>query len=164
MYRTRQTKDVVSFKMLKVSKDEDTTRETGPRHCVCGLWPTTISSTGHWHKYIKHLLKLFKKSSFWYWFLEKKEGVGGRTERETSMWERNSHWLPPICAPTRDRTHKLGMCPDWGSKLQPFRVQEVAPNKWATWPGLKLFFFFFKHQEVVIKFWYFLPIPSSALS
>ena len=45
---------------------------------------------------------------------EKKE------KKKTSVWERNIDWLPPICAPTWDQTHNLGMCPDWGSnRLQP---------------------------------------------
>ena len=38
-----------------------------------------------------------------YWFLK----------RET----RNFNWLPPVCAPTWDWTHNLGMCPDQGSNL-----------------------------------------------
>ena len=34
-------------------------------------------------------------------------------ERDTSMWERNINWLPPVHAPTMDQTHNRGMCPDW---------------------------------------------------
>ena len=30
-------------------------------------------------------------------------------DRETMMWERNIHLLPPICFPTWGRTHNLGM-------------------------------------------------------
>ena len=36
-------------------------------------------------------------------------------ENETSVWERNIDWLPPKGAPTRNQTHNLGMCHEWGS-------------------------------------------------
>ena len=66
--------------------------------------------------------------------LEREEGEGGEKERERererkkSMGERNVDQLPPVCTLTRDRTHNLGMCPDQGSNLQPFGVQNDAPN------------------------------------
>ena len=46
----------------------------------------------------------------------------GEKGREISMSERNINWLPPVCTPTGDQTHNLGMCPDWGLNLQPFGV------------------------------------------
>ena len=55
-------------------------------------------------------------------------------ERETSMWERNINWLPPVYTLTRDRTHNLGVCPDQELNPQPFGVWEDAPTNWATWP------------------------------
>ena len=48
--------------------------------------------------------------------------------------ERNINQLPPYCAPTRDQTYSLGMCPDWNLNLQPFGVWDDAPTIWAIWP------------------------------
>ena len=57
-------------------------------------------------------------------------------EREIDVGEK--HWsLPTICAPTRDQTINLGMCPDQGSNPQYFGVWDDAPNNWDTWPGPK---------------------------
>ena len=64
-----------------------------------------------------------------HWFLERK-GVGGR-ERERER-ERNIDWLSPICTPTRDWTHNLGMCPDWESNPQPLSAQDSDPTNWAV--------------------------------
>ena len=49
--------------------------------------------------------------------------------------ERNIDQLPPVCTPTGDWTCNPGVCPDWGSSLQPFGAQGDAPPSWATWPG-----------------------------
>ena len=46
----------------------------------------------------------------------KREQGGGR---ETVVWERNTDWLPPVHALTRDQTHHLGMCSDGEPILQP---------------------------------------------
>lgn len=51
--------------------------------------------------------------------------------------ERKKHQL---VAPTRDQTHKLGVCPDWGVNPQPFAVQYDTPNNQATVPVLKYLF------------------------
>ena len=59
-------------------------------------------------------------------------------ETETSVWERNIHGLPPVHAPTGDRTCNLDICPDWESKLQPFGVWDNSPKNWA-WPRLAKF-------------------------
>ena len=32
------------------------------------------------------------------------------------------------CLPTRDRTHSLGMCPDWGLNLQPLGIGDDVPT------------------------------------
>ena len=37
--------------------------------------------------------------------------------RQRDINVRNIDQLPLICAPTRDGTHNLGMCPDCGSNL-----------------------------------------------
>ena len=37
-------------------------------------------------------------------------------------------WLLPVCSPTGDRTHNLGMGLDWESNLQPFVVWGNAPT------------------------------------
>ena len=57
--------------------------------------------------------------------LGREEGKDG--ERETWI-----NLLPPVPAPTWDRTHNLGVYPDGGWNLQPFGVQERRPNKRAT--------------------------------
>lgn len=65
------------------------------------------------------MLRFFKSSRricfYWFFrgFLEKGRewGRGGRQKkRETSMWERNIHPLPPVHTPNEDWTHHLGMC------------------------------------------------------
>ena len=48
------------------------------------------------------------------------------------MGDRNIYWLPPVCAPTRDRTHNLGMCPDGELKPQHFHILDDAPTNRAT--------------------------------
>ena len=55
--------------------------------------------------------------------------------------ERDIDQFFPLHALTRDRTHNLGMCPEWGSNPQLFGVQDNAPTNWATWPGLWQVFF-----------------------
>ena len=42
--------------------------------------------------------------------------------------DRNIDGLPPICGLTRDRTHSLGVCPDWGVNLKLFGAQDDAPT------------------------------------
>ena len=44
------------------------------------------------------------------------------------MREGNIYLLPPVCAPTGDQTHSLGMCPDQELNLQTFSVQDNTPN------------------------------------
>ena len=56
--------------------------------------------------------------------LEREEEGGGEREKYQPA--------TPICAQTRDRTHNLGMCPDWDSNLQPFGLQDDAPTNKAT--------------------------------
>ena len=65
---------------------------------------------------------------------------GRQREGETSMGERNMDRLPPLHAPTRDRTHSLRTCPDRKAKLKPLGVGDVTPINWATQPGLILVF------------------------
>ena len=48
--------------------------------------------------------------------LQREEAIERKTE--TSLWERNIDQLPPVCTPTGDQTHNLGMCPDQGSDPQ----------------------------------------------
>ena len=62
-------------------------------------------------------------------FFREKGSVGVGEERETLIQ------LPPICTPTGDQTHNLGMCPDQELKLQPFGVWDNAPTNRATRPG-----------------------------
>ena len=61
-------------------------------------------------------------------------------KRETSTWERNINWLPPVRNLTRDWTFNLGMCPGWESNLQPFSVENDA----LTEPPGQGFFFILK--------------------
>ena len=42
--------------------------------------------------------------------------------------ERNINQLPPICTLIRNQTCNLGMCPDWGSSMQPFGPWDDAPT------------------------------------
>ena len=58
-----------------------------------------------------------------------------RWERETSVWERHIHQLPPVRSLTRDQTHNLAVCPDQELNLHPFGVQDDAPTNWAPQPG-----------------------------
>ena len=53
---------------------------------------------------------------------ERKVG-DGRKERETDRhrFESNINWLPHT-RPNGDRTHSLGMCPDWGLNPQAFSL------------------------------------------
>ena len=55
-------------------------------------------------------------------FREKK----GERHTETSMWERNIDWLPPIHVPTGDWTGdqkcNLGICPEQESNPKPFGI------------------------------------------
>ena len=51
-----------------------------------------------------------------------------REERYMDVRERNIDCLPSIRAPTRDRTHNLGMCPDWGWNPQTFGAQDNTPT------------------------------------
>ena len=62
----------------------------------------------------------------------------GRWEGETRKWERNISRFPPVCSPTRDRIHNLGMYPDQESNLQRFSAQDNIPISWTTWPVLCL--------------------------
>ena len=39
---------------------------------------------------------------------------GKERERERNIDEREKHqWFPLACALTQDRTHNLGLCPEW---------------------------------------------------
>ena len=77
---------------------------------------------------------------------------GRERERETSLWERNIDWLPPVPALIGDWTHNLGTCPDWESSPQPFGVRDDAPANWTTQAGLECEFIeaFF---DAVFLFW-----------
>ena len=63
-------------------------------------------------------------------FIDFRERVSGekrekhRWERETSVWERHIHQLPPVRSLTRDQTHNLAVCPDQELNLHPFGVQD----------------------------------------
>ena len=91
--------------------------------------------------YIKKDFSFFKKiltQGYVYRFLRERKG-----ERGKKHWcERGIDSLPPWCAPTRDGTCNLGMCPDWESNLQTFGAWDDAPVNWATLPGAKVFLFF----------------------
>ena len=49
---------------------------------------------------------------------------GRRTEKETSMWTKNTNQLPPVRILTGDQTHNV------------FGVWDNAPTNWATWSVL----------------------------
>ena len=49
-------------------------------------------------------------------FLER----GRHREREKHQGERETDWLPFVRAPTGNRTHNLGICPDRELNLQSF--------------------------------------------
>ena len=51
----------------------------------------------------------------------------GRRERERERHQ-NINRLPPICAPTGDRTSNLGMCPNQESNLHCCGIQENTPT------------------------------------
>lgn len=42
-----------------------------------------------------------------------KEGEKREWGRERNIDMKNTHWLPPICDPTRNQTHSPALCPDW---------------------------------------------------
>ena len=54
----------------------------------------------------------------------------GKGERET---EKHQIGLPPLCACNGNRTHNLGMCPDWESNPEPFSygmmLQPAQPHR-----------------------------------
>ena len=47
-------------------------------------------------------------------------------------WDRNTNLLLLVCAPTRDRTGNLGMCPHGELNPQPLGVRDDAPTSGAT--------------------------------
>ena len=51
------------------------------------------------------------------------------------MWVRNINLVPLVCALTRDRTHKLGLCPDWESNHRPFALPDEAQPTEPHWSG-----------------------------
>ena len=60
-------------------------------------------------------------------------------ERNTDV--RDKHWSAASRhAPTWDRTHNLGMCPDQGLIPQPLGAWDDALTNWAAWPGLTVVF------------------------
>ena len=63
-------------------------------------------------------------------FIEVREsGRERERQRQRNTDVREEHqWLSPIHAPTRDRIHKLGMCPEQESNSQPFGVWDDAPT------------------------------------
>lgn len=56
-------------------------------------------------------------------FIDFREGKG-----EKHRLENNMNPLPPVYAPTRDRTGNLGTCPDGGSNPQPLVYGDNAPT------------------------------------
>ena len=59
-------------------------------------------------------------------------------ERETSLWER--HPLAASYKRPNGETCNLGLCPAYGSNLQPLGVQDDGPPNWVNQPGLLLYF------------------------
>ena len=57
-------------------------------------------------------------------------------EREKHQCERNINRLPPVCAPTGDKTCSLGTCPDQGL---------IPVTSWSS-RGVKLIFTGGPHQ------------------
>ena len=53
------------------------------------------------------------------------KGREGGVEKER---EKRHDRLLPTHAPTRDRTHNQGMCPDWELNLQPFGAWDNVPT------------------------------------
>ena len=64
---------------------------------------------------------------------QKKRKGGGKKGRETLKCERDIDRLPLICAPTRERTHNPGMCPDQESNQRPFTLQDDAQPTEPHW-------------------------------
>ena len=84
-------------------------------------------------------------------FREREEGTEKHQyETETSMWERNTDWLPPVSASAGDWTRNLGICLDQGSNPQPFGAQDDTPTNWAPWPGQPSNF---SSYNVILKFY-----------
>ena len=80
---------------------------------------------------VSHFLALFHCSLFF--FLNPHEDIfidfrqrGGEREREKYLYDK--HRLLPICTPTRNQTHNLGMCPDQESNPQSFGVWDHSPT------------------------------------
>ena len=46
--------------------------------------------------------------------------------------ERNIDRLPLTCAPSKDQTHNLDMCPDWELNPRPFKLPDDVPTNRAT--------------------------------
>ena len=59
-------------------------------------------------------------------------------ERHTSLWERNTDWLPPVCALAGDGTHNVGVCPG-GIEVAAFGTRDDNPTNGASQPGLSTF-------------------------
>ena len=69
-------------------------------------------------------ISFFKKTSPKDMFIAFRErGKGRSRERQTDIDQ-----LLPICAPTRDQTCNLGMCPDQESNPQPLGAQDNTPT------------------------------------
>ena len=64
---------------------------------------------------------------------------GRGREGEKHQCERETDWMPLVCAPTGDRTHNLGVCPDGESNLRPFALRNHATQPSHADQG-KLFF------------------------
>ena len=72
---------------------------------------------------------------------------GRQRERERNIDVRNIDWLPLVCAPTRDRAHNLGMCPDQESNPKPSGGQRTLPAPEPHLPGQRPDFFF--NSEII---------------
>ena len=72
-----------------------------------------------------HFLILTQRYVYWFERERKKK-------RETSMWERNINWLPPVCTPTRDQPCNLGIYAPTGDQTHNFLVYKMTPTNWAT--------------------------------
>ena len=73
-----------------------------------------------------------------YWFLEREGGRGG--QRETSMWERTTIWLPSVWSLTRDQTCDLRVCADQGSNPKPLGYRMMLPLTEPPGQGALSFF------------------------
>ena len=69
------------------------------------------------------------------YFIVIQERGGREREGETSMGERNTHWLPPAHTLTRDRACNLGMCPGGELNRQSFSYGTVLQPTEPCWPG-----------------------------